>query len=424
MNTIQRTLLRIGLSALIIGAGAGVMSALVASGAKAEATPSSDLGVVVRTEKIKTIRQQGTVAGQGLVVPAHEVSLQPEVPGRVVFRSEQLVPGGRFKKGDILLRIDASEYSLRAKQSVSQIEQAQQQLMLEESRGEIAAAEWKLIGQESTSDAGRAVALREPQKKEARARIELAEHARGLAVLNVGRTTLRAPFNGFVRKGLVNVGQYISPAMSLGTLVGSDEFWVKVSVPVKRLASLRVPGFNAESGAGSRVSIWQEVGDERVERKGRVVRLFGDVDPVGRMARVMVRVEDPLGIQLEDESAKPLPLLLGSYVHVDIEGIEMVDVVEIPRSAVHSGQFVYVYGADNRLQIRSVSIAWRKPTSFLVDAGLQDGDEIITSRLGNVVAGLKVRRVATGAAGGDLHHDENPNIQLNGAQPGDSKAAP
>jgi len=304
----------------------------------------------------------------------------------VVYRADNLVPGGRFQKGDVLLRIDASEYSLRAKQSAAQIEQVQQQLMIEESRGELAAEEWRLIGEdEGASDVGRSVALRKPQKKEAEARMELAEHERGLAILNVGRTTLRAPFNGFVREGTVNVGQYISPAVSLGRIVGSDEFWVQVSVPVDSLASIRVPGFNAEEGEGSSVSVWQEVGDQRIERAGKVVRLYGDVDPAGRMARLLAQIEDPLG--LKSEETRVLPLLLGSYVHVDIEGQAMVDVIEIPRAALHQGRYVYLFGPRDELIVREVKIAWRKPETLLVSQGLEDGDELITSRIGNAVDG-------------------------------------
>jgi hypothetical protein len=110
------------------------------------------------------------------------------------------------------------------------------------------------------------------------------------------------------------------------------------------------------------------------------------------MARVLTRVSDPLGLASQSEGPD-LPLLLGSYVHVDIEGQEMIDVVEVPRSAVHAGRYVYLFGSDGTLSIRDVKIAWRKPESLLISEGLKDGDEVITSRLSNAVEGLKLRRV-------------------------------
>jgi len=221
------------------------------------------------------------------------------------------------------------------------------------------------------------------------------------------KRTLRAPFDGIVRAGQVNVGQFISPQVSLGTLVASDAYWVQVSIPVDRLGAIRVPGFNAGAEQGAEVSVWQDVGEDRIERKGHVVRLYGDVDPMGRMARVLVEIEDPIGLEKE-EAERGLPLLLGAYVQVDLRGNDMMDVVEIPRAAVHSGRYVYVMGADDRLEIRDVKIAWRKPLSFLLSAGLKDGDEIVTSRLGTAVNGLKLRRVADDAAGASLGGSEAP----------------
>lgn len=133
MNPIVQAAARAGIALAIVGGGAAVMSALMKSRAPAEATPNAENGVVVRTLKVKASRQLATVAAQGTVLPARQVTLQPEVQGRVIQRSDSLVPGGRFKAGDVLLRVDASEYALRAQQSASQIEQAEQQLLLEAS---------------------------------------------------------------------------------------------------------------------------------------------------------------------------------------------------------------------------------------------------------------------------------------------------
>jgi hypothetical protein len=180
--------------------------------------------------------------------------------------------------------------------------------------------------------------------------------------------------------------------MQLGSLVASDAFWVQVSIPVDRLQYIVVPGFNAQEGEGSEVSVWQELGETRVERSGRVLRLYGDLDPVGRMARVSVEIEDPLGLEIPEEE-RGLPLLLGAYVHVDIVGRSMVEVIEIPREALHAGRYVYVFGKESRLEVREVDIAWRREKTLLVRGGLSGGDEIITSRLGSAVAGMRLRRV-------------------------------
>ncbi len=391
MKSPTRLLLRIALPISIVALGVVAQKALSSMREPAQSKPPGEEGVVVRTLKVSASRERVTIAAQGTVVPARELSLQPEVQGRVIYRAPSLIPGGTFKKGEVLLRIDPSEYALRAKQSATEVERAREQLKLEQSRGEVAAREWNLIGGESGgTKTGREVALRLPQMKEAEANIALAQQAADLAELNVGRTTLTAPFNGLVKSGQVQVGQYVSPNVSLGTLVGSDEYWVQVSVPMEQLGDIYVPGFNAKEGEGSAASVWQELGRQRIERKGKVVRLYGDVDPMGRLSRVLVNIDDPLSLSLP-AAERGVPLLLGAYVHVDIEGHEMAQVIEVPRSSVHSGRYVYVYGPDDRLSVREVDIAWRKPNTYLLRSGLESGEEIITSRLGTPVDGLKLR---------------------------------
>jgi multidrug resistance efflux pump len=163
-----KTVIRVVAPILVLALGAAVMAGLVKTKPKAEEKPTEDAGVVVRTMTVEVDRTELTVSAQGTVLASREVELQPEVAGRVIYRSKNLVPGGRFTKGEVLLRLDPGEYSLRAAQSAAQVEQARQQLAIEESRGELAEEEWQIIGEdERASDVGRAAALRKPQRAEA-----------------------------------------------------------------------------------------------------------------------------------------------------------------------------------------------------------------------------------------------------------------
>mgnify|MGYP005608846153 FL=1 len=212
---------------------------------------------------------------------------------------------------------------------------------------------------------------------------------------------LRAPFNGFVKIEAVDVGQLVTPQMPLATLVGSDRFWVQVSVPVDRLTAVDVPGMNADEGKGAVAVIAQDVGGQRIERTGRVLRLLGDLDPVGRMARLRVEIDDPLGLAAppkpgsKQTSARPgLPLLLGAFVEVAIEARELGEVIELPRLALRDGSGVYVYGPDGRLIVRDVKIAWRTEKTVLIREGVTAGEEVIVSRLPSAVPGMLLRKPA------------------------------
>ena len=133
----------------------------------------------------------------------------------------------------------------------------------------------------------------------------------------------------------------------------------------------------------------QVVGQQTVARAGEVVRLLGELDPVGRMARVLVSIKDPLNLET-DNATRGLPFLLGAFVTVRFDGAQEMDVTEIPRAALHEGDKVYIY-ADGKLDIRDVSVVWRRENTVLIGAGLNDGDQLVTSRISTPLPGMKLR---------------------------------
>lgn len=397
----MKTFLKTVIPLVVIAAGFIVHSMLVAAAPKTEKKQVSEQGVLVEVVSVAPRDEQVRIFARGAVIPARQVVVSPEVSGRVVWQSPELVPGGRVKKGQALIRVDARDFTLAADQRKASVEAAELELRLEQNRREVAAREWQVIGEESfESEEGRALALREPHVETAKSSLEAAKKAHQQARLAVGKTGLVAPFAAVVQSRQVDVGQLVSPGMQLATLVGTDAFWVEVSVPVERLKSFAVPGLNAMKGEGAPVRVTQNLGESVIERSGKVVRLYGDLDPVGRMARVLVEIEDPFLLQKSDEErlAAGLPMLVGAYVEVEISGAGIAQVVELPRKAIHDGNKVYVYGADDRLEVREVGVAWRREQTVLVSSGLKTGDQVVTSRVGTPIAGMLLRKEATMAA--------------------------
>jgi len=413
VNRVVQQTIRVLLVVAVLGAGGAAFVTLTKSRVEPTRKPTEERGALVEVIKVEASNEKLAVRAQGSVTPAQRVVVMPEVGGRVVWQSKELVPGGRFKRGQPLVRIDSKDYALAARQQEAAVDRARLELKLEKSRKEIAKQEWEIIGEDANvSSEDRALALREPQLEVAKAAVESAESAQAQANLALGRTSLSAPFNAIVQSENVDVGQLVSPASQLAVLVGTDAYWVQVSVPVEQLAWIDVPGLNAKKGEGSAARVWQEVGGEHVERPGQVVRLLGDLDPVGRMARVLVEIDDPLRLKENGHrkvvptkekpataealpSAEQLPFLIGAYVNVEVEARQIqVPVVEIPRLALRDGAHVYVYGAGNKLDVRKVDIVWRSEDSVLVRSGVKPGELVITSRLAGAVPGMRLRKAA------------------------------
>jgi RND family efflux transporter MFP subunit len=387
----------------ILAVGIGIMKFLVATKPEAKKRPVEERGTLVEFVTVNRESRPIRVAAQGTVVPARQVAIAPEVMGRVRWMAAELTPGGRLKANQTLLRVDGRDYKLAVEQQYASLDRAQTELEIEKSRKKVAEREWELFGGKAAGtakatqgDAGvttakpEVLALREPQMRTAKVAVKAASSGLRRAKLTVSKTNLRAPFNAIVQTRNVEIGQIVGPTAPIATLVGTDAYWVQISVPVDTLSWINIPGVGAVD-KGSPATITQIVGGQDVARTGEVIRLLGDVDPVGRMARILVEIKNPLG----DPSSGELPLLMGSFVQVAIEGLEVVDVVVLSRSSLRDGNRAYVVSADSTLEVRTVEVAWRGEDVVYVTSGLNEGDKLITSPLAAPVEGMKLRTEAT-----------------------------
>ncbi len=359
---------------------------------RTEAIASAELVTVMHAERRLTSPR---IEAQGTVVPARRVTVRPEVSGRVARRHPGLVAGGVVQQGETLLEIESRDYELAVQEAETEVELARADLEMEKGRQVVAEQEWEQFGSEDEEPPP--LALRKPQQKQAELEIDRAEHKLAQARHDLERTRLRAPFTGLVQEAAIEPGELITPSTEAATLVALDEFWVQASVPLSALDRLAIPGRDGDEG--SRTFVYQQSGDNTVMHEGRILRLLGDLDPAGRTARVLVGVEDPFSLSGEEgEQAEPdtpalrqAPLLLDSFVPVELEGAQAQDVIELPRLAVHGEDRVYVANSDDVLEIREVEIAWRDSENVAISDNLSHGERVVISRLSAPVEGMPLR---------------------------------
>jgi len=400
----------------------------------AERRPRGRTARLVEVREVEPRSIPVVVAAQGTVVPAREIDLSARVGGEIVALAGQLIPGGRFEAGERLVELDRRDYELavrraetRADAAAAEIDsaeaeiarcrmdlaRAQWDLAMEMGAQAVARREYELMGTE-LDDGDLALVLREPQLRQAEAACEAAEAAvrkaeaaRTAAVasreeaevalaearLDLARTTVRVPFNAAVGRRHVDVGAQVSASTPLASLVGTDEYWVVVSVPVDELRWIRIPGYNSDDGSPARVRYPAAWGDD-AGRPGTVKQLLMEVEHEGRMARLLVSVPDPLHLAAGADERRPL--ILGGYVHVDIEGRTLDDVFRLDRRHLRDGHQVWVMGPDDRLEIRDVTVAWSGGDHVCVADGLAAGDRLVTSDLGAPVEGMLLRPAGPG----------------------------
>jgi len=199
---------------------AGVITALLLGWLRREVEmkPPEALVPLVRVLEVHKQDLQLTVHTQGAVQPRTETSLVPEVSGRVIRISPDLVPGGFYDESDLLLSIDPVDYELARVRARGELAQAELRLAEEEAEAAVAREEWEELGQGEASP----LTLREPQLAEARALLESARAVLRQADRDVERTKIRAPFTGRVRDEQVDVGQFVNRGAPVATLYAID----------------------------------------------------------------------------------------------------------------------------------------------------------------------------------------------------------
>jgi RND family efflux transporter MFP subunit len=328
----------------------------------------------------------------GVVRPAQSLDLRPRVSGAVEMLSPALQPGAFVSQGDVLLRIEDADYRNLLLQREGELQQARAELEIEQGRQEIAERDYRALQRELAAD-NRALVLRQPQLRSAEASVKAAEAAAGQAQLNLDRTVITAPFDAQVMERNVDLGSQVTPGDSLARLVGVERYWVEATVPLDRLRWLEFNDGAAADGqaaGGSPVEIRHRAawGNQPL-RRGYLDQLIGELDGGTRMARVLVVVDDPLGLEAPADALPPL--IIGGFVEATIQGREIDAALRLPRDTVRQDDTVWLL-RDGALAITPVDIVFQDAGHAYIAGGLAADDLVVTTNLTTVRNGLALRQ--------------------------------
>ncbi len=378
---------KIAIPLVILILGVGIAFSLVKTAPHPERKAKSQQARLVDTLDITLTRHPVIIEAWGDVQPAHRITLRAQVVGEVIEVSPELAPGGHFAQGETILRLNPEDYALAVRQRQSDLEKARADLLLEQGNQVVAKQEFDLLG-EGITQREKALVLRLPQLKSSHANIEAAKATLESAKLALARTVLTTPFDATVLQRQVDLGTYITTNSDIVTLVGTDEYWVELSVAPSQLRWIKIP--HSPEELGSPVKLYHDtVWGKTIFRSGHVIRLLTDLEAEGRMARVMVAIEDPLNFHTNN-SEDP-KVLLGSYLRAEIQGQEIEQVAKVDRNFVRDGDAVWLLSENNTLEIRPINIVFRGPSHVLISQGLQEGDRLIVTDIPSPTEGMPLR---------------------------------
>jgi len=341
-------------------------SPLAAGAAQGEQLPSVTVVVPGRNTVDRTISATGTIAAR--------VDMPIGVAGEGGLVNAVLVqPGQWVKAGQVLARVDRSVQSQTAESLAAQISVAQSDQSIAQSELDRAA---QLVDRGFISKAD--LQRREATRNAAAARVKVAQAQLREAQARNGRLDIRAPAAGLVLARNVEPGQIVSGGSGmLFRMAKGGEMELRAQMSEQDLATVHV---------GSRAAV-TPVGSDRTFN-GQVWQVAPIIDPQSRqgIARVALKY---------DPALRP-----GGFAQAVITS-GAASIPQLPEAAVQSdrtGNYVYIVGADDKVERRNVTVGQVTDSGVSIAAGLNGTERVVASAGAFLSPGQKVKPVVQKAS--------------------------
>ena len=385
--------IKILLPLVILAVGIIVMRVLILSRQAPQKAPRVNPGALVEVITAAKLDKQLQISGTGTVQPEQEVTITMQVNGLVDKVAPEFVAGGFFRKGELLFSVESIDYELAVDRATTALIKAENEIIIIKSKATVARQEWQRLKLDDQEEPNPLIVY-EPQLQDAKANRAAAVASLKQAELNLQRTRVVAPFNCLVRSEEVGLGKYVRAGNNVAMIASVDAAEIVVPLPLDDLQWINTPS-QGPGKKGAQATVGLQVGDHDYKWQGEVVRSLGEVDPRSRMARLVVRVDDPYGLD-DGNTENKMNLELGMFVEVLIAGEVLAGVIEIPRAALRENSSVWVMDNDQKLRVKHVKIARLEKQSALISEGLQDDDMVILTALPGGVDGMKLRSIRIG----------------------------
>jgi RND family efflux transporter MFP subunit len=380
-----------------------------------------DTGRLVEVMPVKAQQVSLYVEAYGTVRPRESLRLVAEVRGQIVDIDPSFEEGSFIRRGTTLIRIDPRNYQLavnrrkvQIKQVEAEIKRLQQEVVNFEARIKIAESDVtlakneysrlkqlidrKVIAQSQLDKTEQAylaslarlqtlenqLALTDPQYEQLIAQRDMNRVLLQEAKLDLERTGIMAPFDGWALEKAVEKRQHVNAGQYLGKIYNAGELEIEVRIPVKDFKWL--PD-SMDKNPSADADIIFTSGETQYIWKGRVTRIKAQMEEKTRTLPVIVEVDETLTVATTDGSLRLRP---GMFVNVKIKGSEINPAYVLPRYVVYPENVVYTVQED-RIIIKPVNILRSYKETVIIDGGLSDGDLIIKSPISSASEGMRVR---------------------------------
>jgi HlyD family secretion protein len=324
----------------------------------------------------------------GMVEACQRTKLSTIIGGRIDYLG--VAEGDRVKTGQVLMRLWQGD--LRAQESVLKARQVSARQRHREACAFARQAEKDADRQEelvkdkfvspAAAEKARAEAdFRSAACASAEAEAETAKRQLESIASDLDRTVITAPFDGIIAKINGELGEISTPSPT-GVAVPPaieliDDSCLYVQAPMDEVDTPKI-----QPGQPVRITVEALKGQHFVGRVRRVAPYITAVEKQARTVSVDIDFTNP-------EQAQGL--LVGYSVDVEIILTSRDDALFIPTTALRDGAKVLVLGKDGIVSERTVQTGITNWQQTEILSGVEPGEQVITSRLPELLPGVRAR---------------------------------
>ncbi len=362
--------------------GAGASSDEKSKGKGAKGSRGGPL--TVKAVRAVTKPMPVMIEAVGTVEPEQSVQVRAQVSG--VLQNIAFKEGDKVKAGQLLFQIDPRIFQSQYNQAIAAL--ARDRAQLENARAQQQRLE-PLLKREFITQQEYDVAVTSAKSLEATVQSGQAMVEQARIQLNYSRIV--APISGRTGQLAVRAGNLVSAAGSgvpLVTINSTDPILVGFSIPERQLEDIR----RYQNGKDMRIEILPDRVGGAVAT-GKLVFVDNTVTPQSGTVLLKTRVENTREL-----------IWPGQFVNVRVVLTIEPEAVVVPEVAVQPGQdgpFVYLIGAEGKVEIRPVKVSRQLGNEIVIASGIASGDQVITEISQALRPGATVRIADAAAEGGE-----------------------
>ena len=318
----------------------------------------------------------------GRINALRTAEVRPQISG--VVQRRLFTEGSIVRQGQPLYQIDPSLYRAAAAQASANLASAQANASAAQARADRfrpLAAE-QAVAQQDYTDAAAAA-------RAARAAVAQNQAAVNTAQINLRFATVPAPITGRIGRSLFTEGALVTGNQADPLAVISVLDPIFVDIPQSASAMLRLRRQLAGGGVTPLTASVRLKLDDGSEYGAAGIVEFSEVtvEPSTGTVTLRARFPNPQGL-----------LLPGMFVRASFAQSQVANAFLVPQAAVtrdaKGAAEVFVVGPGDKAILRKVTAENTLGGDWIVTAGLQDGDRLITQGLGKVRPNQVVKPVA------------------------------